>query len=142
MNKFSIIYDGGDVYEGSWQDAPYRGLLVIVQENEMVGRAIRWGDDLYWWFPGQPGPTGGDIFGLRDYLAEIGSPLATARFSEVPLEELAAVGVKFGRFVSDADMREALKQAAEIPGYEPKNAWLPIETLPPPNLGGKPKPGG
>lgn len=138
--KWTIIYDGGDTFsdtDGDWQDAPSRGVLVIVIEDETVGRQLAWGFDFYWWFPGQAGPSGGDLFGMRDYLTEIGSRHARADFNKISLDALAAEGIKFGRSVDNTVMRAALAQAASIEGFEPKSAWLPIENLPPQELGGR-----
>lgn len=139
--SFAIVYEDLSVIRGAnqsdWDAAPHRGILAVVIEDVTVGRQIAWGYDFYWWFPVQSGPTGGDLFGMRDYLEEIGSANASADFNKVPLAKLAQDGIKFGRATDNLRMRDALEKAANLEGFAPKSGWLPIENLPPVELGGR-----
>lgn len=129
--RWAIIYDGGVVVTSdstTWINAEGRGVLVIVIEDDMVGRQLIWGHDYYWFFPGQATPAGGDIIGLRDYLMEVNPTTAAVDFTKGnPIPQLLKDGVKLGRTVDDIVMRNALQQAIELPGFTPKSAWLATE---------------
>ena len=69
MRKWKVLYDSG-VYAGSLEDAPGDGVVVIVQEDDDVGREILHRKDFYYWERGRW--WGCDLYGLFDYLRRPG----------------------------------------------------------------------
>lgn len=102
-----IYYDTGDTFtneDGMLEDAPSRGVLVIVQADAETGRSF-WKDcDYYWWTMGYW--VGGDLAGLLDHLAD-------CRLAKV-LQ---------GRTVPDRIYRDIVRRAVSDPDFPSKSAW-------------------
>ena len=102
--KWRIYYEDGEFSseEGGIAEAPARGVMVIVQDDEHVGWATQTGSDYYVWRDGRW--WGVDIFGLYDFLIELGL-------------------VKFGRTITSKEFNAIYQRAlSEAPkhGFKPK----------------------
>lgn len=70
--KWKIYYSDNTTFcdeDGSPFDAPSRKVQIIAQEHKDVGKFLLGKNDYYWW---DSGWSGGDIFGLFDYLLDSG----------------------------------------------------------------------
>ena len=106
-----IWYDNGTTYgsdNGQPQDAPGRGVICIVQENERTGRVKLSGADYYTWNGGQWFRA--DSFGLWDYLAGRGWKK-----------------VVFGRMVDRGRYELIMREAEADKDFPPRSAWEPWE---------------
>jgi hypothetical protein len=101
---FRVYYGDGSTYDGEVADAPALGVQVIVEPDARVGRVLWQRKDYYWFSDGHW--SGGDIFGLFDYLARPGMKR-----------------VLFGRSVHAATFDDILQQAIDDPDFAPKSAW-------------------
>ena len=66
---WKIFYDDGSVFsnkDGSPEEAPCRGIQIITQSNERVGRSVARSSDYYIYSEKMGGWEGVDIFGLWD----------------------------------------------------------------------------
>lgn len=107
--SWCIYYPDGKTFssdDGAPQDAPARGVQVIVQEDYDVGFHLQTGDDYYLW-NGEKF-VGVDIFGLFDFLIETGL-------------------VKFGRMITNAEYREIFDWANTSRKWLNKNSFKPNE---------------
>lgn len=107
---WAIYYDDSSRYtdaDGAPEDAPARGVIAIAQEHPEVGRVTLTRDDFYWWM-GDDGWYGGDIFGLWDYLCTPGWKR-----------------VLFGRSVPDERYHAIVEQATEDDYLPSKSARHP-----------------
>lgn len=109
MSKWIIYYgDGSKVYDKDCnpEDVPRRDIQVITVEDEDVGQAFVRNSDYYWWDYKMNCWSGGDIFGLFDYLIEPGVKI-----------------VLFGRTITNDEYREILSRAMnETDGYMPRKS--------------------
>jgi len=96
--------------EGEPNQAPRRGVLVIVQRDTEAGRSLWKECDFYWWLSRQRAWVGGDLAGLLDYLAEC-----------------AGAVVLQGRTVPDRLYRDVVRRAGSDPAFPPKRAWYSRE---------------
>jgi len=106
--KWKIFYDDGSTFcdlDGSPYDAPARGVQVIAQEDEYVGRLMQIKCDYYWWTD-KDGWMAGDLFGLYDYLSISGYRK-----------------VIFGRMINYHQFRELYLKAESDSYLPPKSAF-------------------
>jgi len=104
MTDYRIYYDGGATYDGSPENAPAFGVLVVIQKNKDSGRELITSKDYYCW-------TGNgwlctDYIGFVDYLAQPGWKR-----------------VLFGRMVSNDEWYRVIKQANEDPDFPVRTNW-------------------
>jgi hypothetical protein len=122
--KWKLWYSDGSTFtheDGSWEDAPSRGIVVLVYDDGETGREVEHGKDYYLWWEGRgTTPWGVDKAGLWDWLHEIGHPLADKQFENEDFATLEGLGVKFGRNMQTPDFRALLAEATmndpEYPG--------------------------
>ena len=98
IKKWIVYYEDGKSFSSDWgnpEDAPRRGVLVVVNEDKEVGRVIYHAGDFYVWNHDEWLPV--DHYGFMDYLLEPGSYKV----------------VLFGRMTTREKMHEAYKQAFE-----------------------------
>lgn len=103
-----IYYDNGTTFssdDGAWDDAPARGVQVVVYEHPDVGWAMRHGGDFFR-LDGDGGPVAMDRDGMLDFVAD-------------------TLGiVKVGRMLSQADFDEVYQRAkVDMAGLK-KTGWL------------------
>ncbi len=125
MLNWRIYYDNGSTFdctEGSPLDAPYDGVLCIVQPDILVGRCIMHGWDWYYYVPSEEQWWGSDIFGLID------------QFKRHSVDTIA---VKQGANVTNAAFMQVMHDAAEDKDFLPKTAIAKYES-PLPMNGGSP----
>jgi len=107
-----ITYSDGSTFssdDGSPADAPGRGVVLIAQADERVGRRIARSMDYYVYDVERFGGWQGvDNYGLWDYLSDPGLKI-----------------VKFGRWVPNDQWERLLIAAQNEPGLPPKSARLP-----------------
>ena len=106
MAHWLIYYDNGETYssdDGMWEDAPARGVQVIVYEHPDVGWALCHGGDF---FRLADRPIAMDVFGMLDHVADV-------------------LGViKVGRMLSQVEFNEVYQRAkVEMSGLK-KTGWL------------------
>lgn len=109
MLQWKIYYGDGTTYssaDGPWESAPTRNVQFVLCPDPIVGRRIHSCCDYYLYRDGQP--FGVDIFGLFDYLLEIGL-------------------VKFGRSLTRRDFDAIQQQVFNDPDFPVKSAWHPDE---------------
>lgn len=104
MRKWKVLYDTGSC-TGSVEDAPGDGVIVIVQEDDDVGREILHRKDFYYWERGRW--FGCDLYGLYDYLRRPGWKKVLA-----------------GRNVEPRVYHAMMEQARVDPDFPPKTARL------------------
>lgn len=134
MIDWKIFYDDGTVWtneDGPWQEAPHRGVQVLVHRDTRVGPrdpryvgALTNTGDYYVWWPGQEWPWGCDVAGLLDYLVEVGATDETARLADFSIAFLREHGVKLGRSIGDNEFKAIFERARNDPDL-PKGAKLP-----------------
>ena len=110
---WKIYYDDKKTFtdkDGNPEEAPCRGVLVITQSCERVGRAVTHSRDYYIYSKRLGGWEGVDTFGLFDYLSHPGFKI-----------------VKFGRTVTNEEWNEVLLRAVDDPELPKKSGWLPRE---------------
>lgn len=113
IRMWKIFYDGGGTFsnrDGSPQEAPARGVQVIIQSSDRVGRAVVRSSDYYIFSARCGGWEGVDIFGLWDYLASPGFKV-----------------VKFGRTIGNQEWNDVLIRAVDDPELPRKSNWFPHE---------------
>jgi len=109
---WKIYYEDGTTFsdsDGKPEEAPARGVQIIMQAEPHLGREILRATDFYirkneQWFAV-------DHFGLFDYLSNPG--LKT---------------VKFGRYIPNDEYARVLADAVADPDFPPKSAWGKKET--------------
>lgn len=124
--NFRIYYDDGSTFDdldGSWEDAPHLGVVVLVTSDPDVGREFDHGarGEFYAWWPGASKPWGFDRTGILDYLAECGWP-ETTHLADLSLDEWRQAGVKLGRSVDNDRFRAIVARAAADPDFPVKSA--------------------
>lgn len=100
-----IYYDNGNTFSnegGNPEQAPKRGVLIIVQRDAETGRSFWKEYDFYWWLESW---VGGDLAGLLDYLSNCDKAI-----------------VLQGRTVSDKIYRDAVRRAINDPDFPSKSA--------------------
>lgn len=102
--RWRIYYDDGSTFAGAPEEAPGRGVIVIVQADAELGRILlcRW--DFYCWHPDSGQWWGHDVFGLWDCLADPGWRR-----------------VVFGRTITTERFRELLDAADRDPRFAPRS---------------------
>lgn len=124
-----LYYTDGTTYsdaDGPWDDAPPRGVAVLVTADPDVGRELDTGDFYVWW-PDAPKPWAVDAAGLWDYLIETDHPEAHRRLSDLAFDTLTDAGVKFGRSMANPAFRDVYRRARDDDAFDAKSAWLPGE---------------
>jgi len=112
MIDWKVYYGDGSTIssnDSEAEDIPSRNVICIVNKHEDVGRQIVTRHD-YFWFDGFW--TGGDIFGLFDYLLCPGWRK-----------------VLFGRTIKTDQYDQIVKRALKDPDFPVKSANLPGENL-------------
>ena len=121
--KWRIYYADEETYsetDGTWLDAPARGVIAINNRLELVGREVEWGYDYYLWWPGADQPWGVDRAGLWDFLREVKSDIADERLENHHFRQLEQLGVKFGRSLSTPAFRQAINRVTDDPEFPVK----------------------
>jgi len=129
--KWKIYYDDLSTFsdeDGSWEEAPHKGALVLTTSDPEVGREIDHGarGEFFAWAPGATKPWGFDRVGILDYLSQRGWPESTL-LSDVSIEDLKEEEVKIGRSVDNIRFREVLDLAAKDNYFETKSAYTTRE---------------
>ena len=113
MLQWRIYYGDGSTFsdlDGSVEEAPPLNVQAIAEAAGIdIGRRVTARYDYYWHENNQF--SGGDLFGLFDYLMR-------AQGSAV---------VKFGRMVTNLEYDAALQHAVTDPELPTKTAWHPDE---------------
>lgn len=116
--KWRIYYDDGAAFDnsqGSWEDAPSRGVMAVTAPSAKMGIRTPQGRNFY--VMGLDGhPYGMDWPGLWDHLIRIGSPEAHKPLRDVDLDALTDV-VKFGRMVAPEVFEPILIRAQNDPDF-------------------------
>ena len=84
-----------DSDQGSWSDAPKRGVAALVVPHDVVGREILIGE-FYLHVDGNDLPQTSDLWGVIDHLTRRGVIDDHVRPSDVALDVLFSHGVKLG----------------------------------------------
>lgn len=98
--KWKIIYEDGSTFDntqGKPEDAPSYGVVIIIQEDDYVGRLIMHLWDWFYWRADEGQWWGADVYGLHDQL------LANKPIS----------AVKLGRNMNSEKFHELMNQAAD-----------------------------
>lgn len=109
MIDWRIYYDDGSTFsseDGSPEDAPAFGAVVIVFPDEEVGRVIMHGWDWYYWVPEDGTWWGADIYGLLDRL----------------LHRIDCRALLQGRNMLNTEYLALFKRASEDPDFPLKSA--------------------
>lgn len=118
VDDWQIHYADGSVWcehDGPWEDAPSRGVAVVVTSSDTVGREVESGYDFYLVWPGQVLPWGTDVFGYWDYLIEVGHADARKPLAEIDIASTLGV-VKLGRRQSDEEWHPVYQKAIKGDG--------------------------
>lgn len=110
--RYKIWYGDGCAWtdqDGPVSMVPARDVQVIAQADNEVGHIYLHSVDYYWWVE-DLGWQGGDIFGLFDYL--IGPGLKK---------------VLFGRWSTNAEFQNIMRQAQSGDYLDEKSAWRRFE---------------
>ncbi len=105
---WKIFYADGSVFdssEGEPADAPKRGIICIVQNDDLVGREIKHGSNWYYWVENERQWWGSDRDGLLDWA-----------MNNLPIKQ--------GRNVSRRRFGEIMDMADKDPGFPPKSGTL------------------
>ena len=111
--KWKIFYEDGTTFtdqDGTPFEAPTSGVLVVICENDEVGRVLVYGQSYYFWWQEHGQWWAGNIIGMFDYLNRPG-----------------AKKVLFGREVPGKDWNKAIDEAEKDPYLPPKTAIHPME---------------
>lgn len=124
--RWKLYYADGSTFsseDGSWSDAPHRGVVVLSTEDADVGREVDHGvrGEFFAWWPEATKPWGHDRVGILDYLAASGYPTCLL-LSDLSLDDWRAAGVKVGRSIDNGPFREILRAAMDDPFLPPKSA--------------------
>lgn len=91
---------------GSWDEAPYLGVMGIAHIDDWVGYS-RDSNDFYIlapWMRGQP--MGADHWGVMDLLIRERRMMRTQRLTEYSYQRLGEWGIKMGRSLANDDWQE------------------------------------
>lgn len=124
--QWKLYYDDGTTFsdeDGTWGDAPARGVQAIGRSDKDHGRYTGTGDYYVYW---RYGPIAMDIAGLWDYLIEINSPEAHKRLSDVNFDALTEQ-VKFGRFIGHDEFMQIKIRADSDPDFPPRTGYRAFE---------------
>ena len=130
--EWVIYYTDGSSFsseDGSWADAPARGVVGVVGPNRDVGVELMTGTDFYLWWPGAAGPWSVDKAGLWDFLYEVGSPLAGRPLDNQHFDQLVELGVKFGRSMDTRAFQNRVEAILADPRLLAKTALSVREVL-------------
>lgn len=119
--NWRIYYADGTTFssaDGSWDDAPARGVIAVVRPNPQTGRSVEKGRAFYIMDPDAGEPWAVDWPGLWDYLHRVGSLQAGIPLRDVNLDALARDwGVKFGRSVPNEVYQRIVIAADNDPDF-------------------------
>lgn len=116
-------------FDGTWADAPPRGVVGVVGPNRDVGVELMTGTDFYLWWPGAGGPWSVDKAGLWDFLYEVGSPLAGLPLANEHFDQLVELGVKFGRSMDTRAFQSRVRSILKDERLPPKTGLSVREVL-------------
>lgn len=127
QQKWKIYYDDGTTFsdeDGTWEEAPYRGVLLVVTSDPNVGREVDHGarGEFYAWWPDATKPWGFDRTGILDYLANLPEYDETTHIADLSLDDWNRAGVKVGRSVDNHVFEAILEQALADDYFAPKSA--------------------
>ena len=132
MRSWVVHYTDGRTFcslEGDWIEAPPRGVIAVAASEPDVGVEVMSGTDYYLWWPGAEGPWSVDRAGLWDFLYEVGCDLAGLRLDNEHFDQLAGLGVKFGRSMDTRAFQLRLREILADPRLPPKSALSVREEL-------------
>jgi hypothetical protein len=130
MMDWKIYYTDSEFSsdDGSWFEAPARGVIAVTAASDLTGREIMQGTNFYVWWPGATYPWSIDDAGLWDFLYEVKSPRAGQPLQNEHFDELASLGVKFGRSMDTNKYRARLLEIENDPDFPPQSAAPPGAT--------------
>jgi hypothetical protein len=127
--KWKLYYGDGTTFsdeDGTWEEAPWRGLIALVVMEPDTGWFIEEGSDgriqAYVNPSWTDNPIGVDYFGLVDYLLEMGYMTGDMVIKDIPPDELASYGVKIGRTIDTKEFYRLRHKASNDPDLPQKSA--------------------
>lgn len=129
--QWKLYYPNGTFtsLDGSWLDAPPRGIQALAIPHYTGTRQIQ-SNDFYIWPAWMDEPTAADLYGVIDMLIEQGLMTADQHVADFTPEQLFGWGVKWGRSLTDRAYNELYRQVvadADLIEWGAKVGRLPSE---------------
>ena len=131
--NWKLYYPDGGTFssdDGDWEAAPSRGVQALVTPHPTSSREIQTGD-FYFWPPWCTYPISGDLFGVVDFLIEIGAH--TERPDDVFFHLAVGRrehGIKWGRSLDSGtynQLYQKIVKDADLIVWGPKTTRTPYE---------------
>ena len=113
--------------DGLWGGAPPRGVQALATPHPTSNREIQTGD-FYFWPPWCESPISGDLFGVVDYLIEIGIDTDDDMWLRPVIERQH--GIKWGRSLDSGtynSLFQRIVEDADLISWGPKTTRAPYE---------------
>lgn len=132
MRSWRIYYADGSTYDdsdGSWMDAPPRGIAGIPHPDPVSGRVIEH-DHLYFMPAEFEYPQGCDLLGALDHLIQVGEVGLDVVPAELPAEVFFRCGIKWGRTMPSRAWREMWQRMDADPDFPARSGFHRKERRP------------